>query len=101
MGSQTLRLYDEFQSIARDVEFRHVPDAHVGIKYAGESLEQFHAVSVFNDEQVKDFRGRLNEVQDDLNWDRIPMASKKAHRLADDIGWIMLNKLIDCECKRG
>lgn len=100
IGTQTLRLCDEFYSIARAVEFRHISDAHLSIKYAGETLEKFHTDGIFTDEQTKDFMSKLNDIREDLIWDRLPVASTKASRLADDTGWAMLNKLTECECRR-
>lgn len=100
IGAQTLRLCDEFQGVARAITFRHISDAHLSMNYAEETLEKFHTAGVFTDDEVKGFMTMLNEVREDVNWDRLPAASSKASRLADDIGWAMLNKLVECECRR-
>lgn len=100
IGAQTLRLHNEFQSIARAIEYRHRGEAILGIRYASETLEKFHTTGIFTNPQVKEYMGALKELEDDLNWDRLAKASSKANKLSDDIAWEMLNKLVDCECKK-
>ena len=101
IGAQTLRLHDEFQSIARAIEYRHMGEAVLGIRYASETLEKFHTAGVFTDPQVKEYMLSLNEISEHLNWDRLAKASSKANELSDDIAWEMLNKLVECECRSG
>lgn len=99
LGAQTLRLCDEFYTVARATEFHHIDVAMLSIRHAGESLEKFHTAGVFTEDEVKDFKTRLNEVKEHLESVRMPKASSVAAHLADDVGWAMLNKLVECECK--
>ena len=97
IGTQTLRLCDEFYAITKSIEGRRHGEVMQNIKFAAESVEKFHVGGVFGLDETKDYLKKLNELREDVAYERYPVASSKAARPADDVGWNMLNKLVGCE----
>lgn len=97
IGAHTLRLVGEVYTMSRAIDFHHVADVRLGIKYASDSMEDFRKAGILTDEQIKEYTGVFEKIIDDMAFQRMPAASSKANRLVDDIGWLMLNKLVECE----